>query len=452
MSDDRFDLLVSVQEYAGEHLRTPARYEGSGPEALLAAEVRHGVYFAGLKEATVTADGGAEIDNLVVACRRAAARGDGNTATATLELAWALLRSRGPFRVGLDLATAVRAIPGLEVAGLTNSGLIAAWALNDMGKEVESYAEFRAALAQACAVGDRRSECIALSGLSFRHTYVDSLDVARARGERALILARELNDPVLLSDVHNNLGNFHLMSGKTGEAREHYDVGLALARKAGDRHHECSLLGNLANVCLKVGEMDASRSFGEAALAVARDVGNRRLEANVLCNLGLLHQLQRRFDEALYHYEAALTVARELGHARLECIVLCNLGIYYDSLARFDEARDHYDAGLVVARELVDRRSEGQLLGYLGLLHARQENFGEARRCLDSSEALLRAVSDPDSLGIMLCSRAELELLSGGSAAAAASLAEAGAIAAAIEAGLDSELGVALARVRKLLK
>jgi hypothetical protein len=47
VADDRFDLLASVQEYASEHLRTAARYPGSGPEALLAAEMRHGGYFAG---------------------------------------------------------------------------------------------------------------------------------------------------------------------------------------------------------------------------------------------------------------------------------------------------------------------------------------------------------------------------------------------------------------------
>ena len=40
VSDDRFDLLVSVQEYAAEHLRTAARYPGSGPVALLEAERR----------------------------------------------------------------------------------------------------------------------------------------------------------------------------------------------------------------------------------------------------------------------------------------------------------------------------------------------------------------------------------------------------------------------------
>mgnify|MGYP003693900285 CR=1 FL=1 len=109
VTDDRFDLLVSVQEYAAEHLRTAGRYAGSGPAALLAAEARHGAYFAGLDEKAAIADACAELDNFVVACRRAAARGDADMAASTLEGAWAGLSLRGPFRVGVELASVVQA-------------------------------------------------------------------------------------------------------------------------------------------------------------------------------------------------------------------------------------------------------------------------------------------------------------------------------------------------------
>ncbi len=436
VTDDRFDLLVSMQEYAAEHLRTAARYEGSGPGALNAAEVRHGAYFAGLDEKAALANAGAEIDNLVVACRRAAARGDADTAAPALEGAWAALRLRGPFRVGMDLASVVRAIPGVEVAGLARVGLIAGKVLDAIGMDSESHAELQASLTRAREVGDRRCECGALIGLSFRNTHAGTMETARAHGEAALVLSRALNDQTLQSDAHNNLGNFELMSGRIGEARTHYERGLTLARKAGDRHRECGLLGNLANTCSKAGDMDQSRLYGEAALVAAREVGNRRLEANTLCNQGLDHQLQRRFDEARDHLEAALAIARDLGHARVESIVLCNLGIVYDSLARFDEARNHYDAALVIA---------------LGLLHARQANFDEARHCLKSSEGLLRAIADPESLGILLCSRAEADYLAGIPDAAPAALAEAGVIVAEIGAGPKSELGLALARVRNLV-
>ena len=120
-------------------------------------------------------------------------------------------------------------------------------------------------------------------------------------------------------------------------------------------------------------------------------------------------------------------------------------------MTRLDEAREHYEAALVVARELRDRRSEGQFLSYLGLLDARQGNFDAARHSLDAGEALLHAVADRMSLGILLCSRAETEHLAGSADAAKAKLAEAAAITAAVGAGPDSELGLALARVRNLL-
>jgi len=86
------------------------------------------------------------------------------------------------------------------------------------------------------------------------------------------------------------------------------------------------------------------------------------------------------------------------------------------------------------------------------LLHARQANFVDARHCLDSGEALLRAVSDRTSLGILLCSRAETEHLSGDPCAATTALGAADAIATEVRAGPDSELGLALARVRNLLR
>ncbi len=155
-------------------------------------------------------------------------------------------------------------------------------------------------------------------------------------------------------------------------------------------------------------------------------------------------------EEAGKELEAALVVAREIGHVRLECVVLCNQGIVYDSLGRPAEARTRYEAALAVARELGDRRSEGQVLGYLGLLHARQARFDKARTCLDFGEALLRAMSDRLSLGVLLCCRAEAAHLAGEPDAARDALAEAGSLATAIGARPDSELGLALARVRDL--
>ena len=451
VSDDRFDLLVSVQEYAAEHLRTEGRFAGSGLSALRAIEVRHGAYFAGLDENAAIADGGIELDNFVSACRRAAARGDANMATNALERAWAGLRSRGPFRVGNELVSVVRATPGLGSAEVARVDWVAGRVLMACGKDDGACVQFESSLARAREVGDRRCECRALIGLGALDSHAGRMEAARAHLEPALVIARELKDRALQSDACNGLGNIDHFLGRMGDARAHFEAGLAIARSAGDRHREGDLLGNLGSLYFDEGRADESRSHNEAALTVAREVGNRRLEGNTLCNLGLLHQVQGRFTDALDQLESALDVARDLGHARLECIVLCNLGMVYDSLAQFDEARDHFEAALVVARDLGDRRSEGQFLSYLGLLHARQGAFDEARHCLHTGEAMLRAVSDRMSLGILLCSRAETEHLAGSPHVAREALAGASAIATAIGIGPDSELGLALARVRHFL-
>src|SRR5258705_12252961 len=74
VSDGRFDMLVSVKEYASEHLRSEGHFPGIGPAALAAAEARHAGYFAGLGEKRAVAGACVEIDNLVAACRRSAGR------------------------------------------------------------------------------------------------------------------------------------------------------------------------------------------------------------------------------------------------------------------------------------------------------------------------------------------------------------------------------------------
>jgi class 3 adenylate cyclase/predicted ATPase/Tfp pilus assembly protein PilF len=452
VSDARFDLLVSVQEYAAEHLRTEGRYMGSGPDALLAAEIRHGEYFAGLDEKAAIADACAELDNLVVTCRRASVRGDVDMAVRSLEGAWAGLSLRGPFQVGIELASLVRAIREISITAAARVDYVAGRALGYSGKSPEARIRLAASQAGAREGGDRACECRAVLSLGFLHLQEGSLESARECVEMALSIARELNDRSIESGAYNVLGNLESVLGRREQALASYDTALALAREAGDRQTEGNVLGNLGNEYAQMGIMDKARSHDEAALAVAREVGNRRLEGNTLSNLGLLHQVQGRFGEALDQLEAALAAARGTGNAYLESLVLCNLGMTCESLGRFDEARDHFDAALAIARALEDRRSEGQFLSYSGLLHARQANFDEARRCLNSSEALLRSVSDRTMLGILLCGRCETEHLGGAPDQAKVAFEEATAITAEVAAGPDSELGVALARVRNLLR
>jgi predicted ATPase/class 3 adenylate cyclase len=451
VADGRYALLVSVQAYAAEHLQTEGRYAGSGPAAQAGAEARHGAWFAALGAQRAAEHGCAELDNLMAACQRASARGDADAAAGALDGAWAALSLRGPFKAGLDLAQAVCSMPGLRGSAAAHAHAVLGAAHEAAGQLGAAASHYLTALELAGQAQDRPCEAEITISLAALHAQEGRIELAHAEGLDALRLARSLGDGALECAALNGLGTLVFEQGRMDEAQVHYEAALALARRIGHRRWQGSLLGNLGNLHANLGRMDEARLRCEESLDIVRELGDRQRVGNMQCNLGMLHYVQGRLDEAREASQAALEVARQLGHARLECIVLCNLGLVHGASDRLPLALASYEEALEVSRRIGDRRSEGQILGYLGLAHARQQDYAEARRCLDGGQIILRDVSDRMSLGVLLCNRAECECLAGALPVARAACSEAEVLASKAGAGAESELGLALDRVRALL-
>jgi predicted ATPase/DNA-binding winged helix-turn-helix (wHTH) protein len=449
--DDRFDLLVSVQVYAAEHLETEGRYAGSGSQAMAAAQMRAIAWFAALGPMRAIEDRCADLDNLVTACRRAQALGDGDSAADALDGAWDALSLRGPFKTGVELAESVCAMLGLNDRAAAHAQSVLGDALMVCGRSGPARAAFDRALTCAIAIGDRLCEGWVMLRLGSLHSNEGRMDEARAHCIAAMRIAQERGERRLECSAINLRGNVESVIGNTDESLLQYERALALARETGDRLLQGRLLGNIADLHFARGSMDEAQVRGAETLVIARDTGNRRLEGNTLCNLGMVYLVQERLADAEEASKAALIVGREFGNARLECIVLCNLGIVFERQGRPGEAQTHFEAAVRLAHALGDPLYEGQFLGYLGLLHARQGRHGEARSCLESGEALLRGVSDQFGLGVLLTSRAEARYLAGDAVAATECLAAASAIASEVGAGPTSEVGLAVARVNALI-
>ena len=447
----RFDLLVSVQEYAAEHLCTPGRFAGSGPLALEAAQARHRAHFATIDEGHAGTDRGADLANFVVACRRAVSAAETECAVALVERAWAALRLRGPFRIGHELATLALGMPELSAGQRGRAEYVAARALESSGTHAEAKPHFEAALALARDAGSPLGTARALLGLGAIHASEGANDAATRAGAEALALGEALCDTALQCEIHNLMGNIHLeLRGDPHQALSHYEAGLAVARACGNRRWEAGLLGNVGNVRFSLGHVDEARANYEAALQAARDVGDRKFEGNMLSNLGWLHLTQGRPEEGRRLFEPALAIARELGHAYLESNALCNLALACEGIGRPEEAQLHYAAALAIAQRLQDRRTEGQILGYLGGLLATQGRFDSARANFERGAALLHESADRFSLGVLLCKRAEADRLAGDIPAARGAFQRAQALAKEVSAGADSELGLELSRVAAL--
>jgi predicted ATPase/class 3 adenylate cyclase/Flp pilus assembly protein TadD len=403
LAEDRFDLLVSVQEYAAPKL-------GDGG----AAEVRHGAWYAryGTEEALDTPDArgvpqaASHLGNVLVACRRAIARGDGDVAVATLQAAWDVLWMRGPVSLGAELAAAVAAMPSLSPRHrcIVSRVLGATAKLN--GRAADARAHHEQAIRLAREVGDARTEVLSLGALGNLDAEQGRPADALPRYEAGIAAARRAGYRRLEAIQLGNVGILFGETGRSVEAREHYEAALAVSREVGDLRNEGHVLSNLGILHRLQGRPEEARAHAEAALRLAREVGDRRNEAVVLNGLGVQARQQGDVEEARICYEAALKVTREVGDIRLQAYALGSLGILEASQGRRAEARAKVEAAVGMAAEVGDRRFHGFCLANLGDLEAERGDRDRARRCFEEGEALLRAAGDPAVLSEVLCRRA----------------------------------------------
>jgi predicted ATPase/class 3 adenylate cyclase len=447
----RFDLLVSVQEYAAEQLRSSNRFAGSGEVALRSAELAHCRYFAGLSALASTADGCVDIDNLVVASRRAVSLGDVALAAGMLENTWSAMDLRGPFRVGLELAEAALALPA-GPADRARIGLVAGKAAFACGMQARAMSLFEQTLEMADRAGQAVAKAYAQCHLGTLLAESGLAGPARLHQSEALALATTSDDAELLCTVLNARGDYLMNhAGDLEQARSHFEHALMVARAARLTRWEGGLLGNLANIELELGRLAEAHDIGNAALATAQRIGDLKFAGNMLSNLGLSDLLAGKTHEAKAQFDRSLVIARSIGHRHLEGIVLCNLGLHFDALGSTEQAKAHFEQALEIAQELNDRRSQGQFLGYLGLVHARQRHFDLSHQCLERGETLLREVDDSISLALVLCQRSEAERMAERLDAAAEYLRQAEAMAQIDGTAVQSELGLALGRTRRNL-
>jgi len=448
--DHRFALLDTVRDYA--IARRSARVAAASGHASLsdALTVRHWRHFGTMSEARAAAYRCADLDNLVAACRRATAAGDGAGATDVLVNAWAALRLVGPYRAAVALADSVLALPGLtpEQSGVGHA--VAAAAANILGDStaVELHTTTGLDVLQSTSLTIAAGRLHLVEGL--HRTLAGELEAADTSLHRALAMATQLADDRLKADVLTALGRLHDHQAQMPEARRCYEGALALARQLGDRRLEGGLLGNVGGLLLDLGRLEEAREHYERSLDACEAAGDRQWSGNACSNLGLVLLDLGRPDEARRYLDRALSMAEACGNVRLAYTVRCNLGIALTAGGELAAAETQLRRAVVAAAAAGDRRAEGQFLGYLAVVLARLGRAAEGRACLARGEEYLYALGDRLSLALLLCDRAEVALSAGDEAAAITARAAASAIADQLQCEPASELSRRLKAVAAL--
>jgi predicted ATPase/serine/threonine protein kinase len=411
VSDDRFDLLMSIREYASEKLHAEGAFAHSGPDAVQACWRRHGAHYARFGTApalrALTAHGGVALlralalegPNLSVACTRAAELGDGGRAAQTALAAWSVLRMKGPLSVGLALLEG--AVPDAGEHGI-RVRLAAARACIMTGGMAAAADHIDRARALAVAAQDpvARGQADAMESMMF--IMQGRLDLALRCSERALQLHEPSGDRRTLGTTLTDLGLVCHQQGQMEEAEEHYRRALGLLEAVGDRPSEARVLFNLGLLHYQLRRADTASDFYRRARVVYREMGDRRSEGRLQGNLGNLAVQQGQPGLALKHLRKARSIHREIGDRRVEGRALGNIGLVHHQQGRNAEAKQCFDGALAIHREVGNRPSEGVSLACLGLVHHAEGRLDQAGRLLEQALAIHREVGNRSAQGQVL--------------------------------------------------
>ncbi|MBI1277594.1 MAG: AAA family ATPase [Anaerolineaceae bacterium] len=234
---------------------------------------------------------------------------------------------------------AIQAASRLGKRDIAKLSMLRGDAFSNLSRFQAAHADYETALQIAEAAGDRISAWQAMIALAKLWTAQDYRRV-KDYCERALVLAREMDDVASIAHSLNRLGNWHLNDGQVDLALQHYEDALTIFDGSSDLAGKAETFGLIGMAANANFYFSKSADYYRRAIELYRHLDNRQALAWTLANMGLITS-----DAEMIH--ESIDIAREIGFYSAEaygCICVGNIysyrGDYSSALAYVDRAVD----------------------------------------------------------------------------------------------------------------
>ncbi len=325
-----------------------------------------------------------------------------------------------------------------------------------LGDFESARADLDAALELAQAAADREAEWQLLIDLG---KLWGSRDYARTGSyfQRALDIARGMDEPSTLARSLNRMGNWHVNIEEPERSLPLHQEALVMLRKLGDAHGLAEALELLGVASILNGDLIGSMRYYEEAKAIFEDLADRRglalaftrapmMALNCLTDtvvpaatlseavwdgeraLGIIREIGWRSEEvcalallacclgsrgelarALVLAQEGLALATELNHRQWQTLSHAVLGGLYFELLALPEAQRHLEAALVLAREIGSIYWIRVTTGLLSSVYVARADYAEAQALLNIPGLAMQTLGQR----LLWCARAELALAQG---------------------------------------
>lgn len=255
------------------------------------------------------------------------------------------------------------------------------------GHPHKSLTTFSSAREEARRRFDRRSEVIALYGLSDAYLLLRQLSKAEHSANESVHLSRKLDDAVLRGTALNQLGNVFTAELQFSQALVTYQNALIQAERGVDKRLKVKILINIMHVQLDSKDISQANSILRTAMSLAADLPNSKDKLYSLIALGYIAQRLNRLEpdkqdtrtESTYRLlSEALTLADELSDVRGRSYTLGHLSELYTKQNRYAEAERLLQQAIFLAEQADAPEISGQWYWQLGRLRLTQGRGNEA--------------------------------------------------------------------------
>ncbi len=177
----------------------------------------------------------------------------------------------------------------------------------------QAAACFRAYLATARGLGDRRQIATALSNLATVVTTLGRPQEAEGLLRESLALRRTLDDEPGLSSTLINLAVALYNQGRYAEEKPLLAEAIEISRRINQPRNLAGALGNLGTILLREEQHEAALKLFQQGLEIHRNTGYRYGMAIALDNVGTAHFHLGHEREAHYYLRQAMAEARAIG-------------------------------------------------------------------------------------------------------------------------------------------
>lgn len=217
----------------------------------------------------------------------------------------------------------------------------------------------------------------------YMNSHVDS---AMITGKQAYMLARQLNDSVLLFQVTRTVGSACIRKGFYKQGIDYFNESQQIGEKINAGAELAKVYTGLAVIYKRTENYPQALKYNHKALALDKQIGDTLGIAADYNNLGLVLRYLRQYDSSAAYLEKAIAIRLRLEPKRLPT-TYSNLGNTLCSSGKHNEAIAIYEKALG-GRTV--KPNDDLLLANLGHCYFHTGNFSKALFLLDSALVLAK--------------------------------------------------------------